>query len=147
MKNWAFNVLLALPIAVASQAMLSLLVIMTDPDGDRLGQHISYVIIAVQVAIFAIATLHLAKFQSIRRKVESVLIWAGLVLVATIPLMLGIIMIEASIDTSPDKGGAVAAFFMLIIFGGAYGGLGVILLIIGFLQRWSRREAERTAGI
>lgn len=143
MKNWAFNALLALPIALASQAMISLLLVMIDPDGDRLGQHISYAIIAAQAVIFAVATLHLAKFPSIRRKIESLLIWAGLVLSTTIPLLLGFMMIEASADTSPDKGGAVAAFFMLIIFGGAYGGLGAILLIVGLVQRRNRKATQR----
>ena len=91
----------------------------------------------------AAATLHLAKFPSIRRKIESLLIWAGLVLLTPIPLLLGFMMIEASADTSPDKGGAVAAFFMLIIFGGAYGGLGAILLIVGLVQRRNRKATQR----
>lgn len=111
--------------------------------GVRNHQHTS---VSWLLKTMAISTLHLSKLPSIRRKVESVMIWAGLLLVATIPLMLGIMMIEAYTDTSPDKGGAVAAFFMLIIFGGAYGGLGVILLIAGFVQRRNRRAAERLAG-
>lgn len=142
MRNLALSAILALPVALASQAMISLLLGMIDPESEHLGKYIIYVVLAVQLVIWALTTLHLAKFSAILRKVECVMIWAGLVLVATIPLIFGIMMIEAHTDTSPDKGGAVAAFFMLILFGGAYGGIGMILLIAGFMLRRNRKSAE-----
>lgn len=130
----------ALLVAYSVHPITSVLLMALEEFGLEIGGAFMPALLVLQAIVFGLALLWLLKTPDTAHKFERATLWTGICLLMLIPLLIGLMFLEAASDNSPDQGGAVAGFFMVIIFGGFYGVQGIALLITSFVLRKRRKE-------
>ncbi len=128
-------------ICYAAHGLTSTLLLIPESFGMDLGNAFMPIFLGLQCVIFLLALLWQLKITEPLRNFETATFSAGILLLLVVPVLIAIAVIEARHDTSPDRGAATAAFFMLIIFGGFYALQGIVAFAISFVLRKRRQAA------
>lgn len=140
---WAFSIGLAIMIAYAAAPVASSILIAAE-EWAGLPQAIgSKALMAVPGIAFVVSLMWLARMPSIRQRIGKALKTAGILLLLSLPVLIVVAIVENMQPAVPgDHGAGAAAIYLVFLFGGAYGILGLCLLIAGvFMLRRERRAA------
>lgn len=140
---WVCNIGLAILIAYAAAPVGSSILIATE-EWAGLSKGIgSKVVMAIPAIAFVVSLIWLSRMPSIQRRIGNGLKAAGILLLLSLPVLIVVAIVENMQPTvAADHGAGTAALFMVFIFGGAYGLMGLVLLIAGiFMLRRERRAA------
>lgn len=142
---WLSSAALGLGVAFALKQLLGMLVVVLDTVAlvpVEAANGMMYGILALMLLGFGLATVLFSRQTGVLRRLESALIWAGAILLATLVLMLAVVVYVQYADPGAAGEHAAAAFFLLLIFGGFYGILGGIFCVIGVVMRHNRRRPQ-----
>ncbi|QEI08512.1 hypothetical protein FXN63_23740 [Pigmentiphaga aceris] len=140
---WAGTLALAFLIAYAANPVVSTLLLAADRWGGMPPSGMKFISV-VQVVVFALSLFWLLRMARLQQRIGNGLKTAGILFLLSLPAMIVIAIVENTQATSGDHGSAAAAFFMVLIFGGAYGVIGAALLIGGIVI--ARRDKAQAAG-
>lgn len=136
--TWVCSLGLAFLIAYAISPPASTLLLLADQLGGWTSDIGMPAVLALQLAAFALSLIWLSRMRSMNQRIGNGLKTAGILLLLPLPMMILFVALQAAQETGAEQGSATAAFFMLMIFGGAYGVLGLGLLIGGIVT--ARRD-------
>jgi hypothetical protein len=139
---WACNIGLAILISYASTPVGSSVLIATE-EWAGLQQGIgSKAVMAIPTIAFVVSLIWLSRMATIQRRIGNGLKAAGMLLLLSLPVLIIVAIVENMQPAGPDHGAGTAAIYLVFLFGGAYGILGLVLLIAGiFTLRRERRAA------
>lgn len=131
----------ALVVGYSSHYLTSVLLVAADEAGSGVGNAFMPVLFGVQCLIVVIALIWQLKIADRLRNYETAAFCSAIFLLAAVLALILIAVATASGDSSIDHGASVAAFFMVVIFGGFYAIQAIVFAVIGFALRKRRLSA------
>ncbi len=139
---WACNIVLAIMIAYAAVPVGSSILIATE-EWAGLSQGIgSKAVNAIPGIAFVVSLIWLSRMPTIQWRIGNGLKTAGILLLSSLPVLMVVAIVEnMQPAVAGDHGAGTAAVYMVFLFGGAYGILGLCLLIAGIVMLRRERRA------
>lgn len=140
--KWVSVIAMAMLTAYSTHPLLTLLLQVVDDTTQHIGASFMTLMMAGLLLVFGGAVLALLRKETPLLRAELGCRWSGMMLWLTIPVMVQIVWLQAMAENGADHGGATAAFFMLMIFGGYCAILGTVLLGVASVLRRKRMAAQ-----
>lgn len=136
--KWASVIAMALLTAYSAHPLLTFLLQFAEETTQGLGNAFMPLMLAGLFVVFVVAAFRLAPKVGALLRIELGCRWSGILMWLTIPIMVAMVFLVAAQENGTDQGGATAAFFMLLIFGGYCAIVGSVLLFVSEVLRRRR---------
>lgn len=137
--KWVSVIAMAMLTAYSAHPLLTFLLQFAEESGIALDRLYMPLMMVGLFAVFVVAAVWLAPKVGVLLRIELGCRCSGILLWLTIPIMVAMVFLVAAQENGTDQGGATAAFFMLMIFGGYCAIVGSILLFVSEVLRRRRR--------
>jgi len=139
---WACNIGLAILIAYAASPVGSAVLIATEKWAGLSNGIGAKLVMAVPAIAFVLSLIWLSKMSTLVRRIGNALKTAGILLLLSLPVLIVVAIVE---NMKPEVGGehgaGTAAVYLVFLFGGAYGIVGLVLLVAGIVTLRRERRA------
>lgn len=139
---WACNIGLAILISYAASPVGSAVLIAIEEWAGLPKGIGSKAVTAVPAIAFVLSLIWLSRMSTIYRRIGNALKTAGILLLLSLPVLIVVAIVEnMKPDVGGDHGAGTAAVYLVFLFGGAYGIVGLVLLVAGVVMLRRERRA------